>query len=187
MQLVYAEGSAGYSGIFDEYACRSGLGLGQTGGPRTVAQCPSPDVTRYTTQSRIAGNPNRRKRKATGLRICGHHRRHDADRRLLPITLEDAHCVDRRPSCRTSDCRPASPRRLGVRACRNWLSPEHPRRSRAGIALGSAVDLRSTNINTSFINAATSALWVVSSTTADHRHWGSFRQPYDDELSDECQ
>lgn len=59
MQLVYAEGAASYSGVFDEYACRSGNYLGQTGGPRTVAQCGAQpgDVTSYTTQSVIAGNP----------------------------------------------------------------------------------------------------------------------------------
>lgn len=58
MQLVYAEGAASYSGVFDEYACRSGNYLGQTGGPRTVAQCgASGDITSYTAQSVIAGNP----------------------------------------------------------------------------------------------------------------------------------
>lgn len=58
MQLVYAQGAASYSTILDEYACRSGNYLGQTGGPRTVAQCGvTGDVTSYQTQSRIAGNP----------------------------------------------------------------------------------------------------------------------------------
>lgn len=60
MQLVYAEGAASYSGIFDEYSCRSGTGLGQPAGTpgRTVSQCGTGDITRYTTQSLIAGNPN---------------------------------------------------------------------------------------------------------------------------------
>ncbi len=59
MQLVFAEGAASYSGVFDEYACRSGNYLGQVTGPRTVAQCGAQqnDVTSYTTQSVIAGNP----------------------------------------------------------------------------------------------------------------------------------
>lgn len=58
MQLVFAEGAASYSAIFDEYACRSGNYLGQTSGPRTTAQCSvSGDLTSYTTQSLIAGNP----------------------------------------------------------------------------------------------------------------------------------
>lgn len=59
MQLVYAQGAASYSTIIDEYACRSGEYLGQTTGPRTREQCEADtgDVTRYQTQSRIAGNP----------------------------------------------------------------------------------------------------------------------------------
>ncbi len=60
MQLVYAEGAASYATIFDEYSCRSGTGLGQAPGTpgRPVSQCASGDITRYTTQSLIAGNPN---------------------------------------------------------------------------------------------------------------------------------
>ncbi|WP_305804725.1 TonB-dependent receptor [Stenotrophomonas sp. YIM B06876] len=58
MQMVYAEGAASYSTVLDEYACRSGNFLGQTTGPRTIAQCnKSGDVTLYSTQSLIAGNP----------------------------------------------------------------------------------------------------------------------------------
>lgn len=61
MQLVYAEGAASYSSILDEYACRSGLGLGQPtpAVPRKVTQCNAVagDVTKYQTQTTIAGNP----------------------------------------------------------------------------------------------------------------------------------
>jgi iron complex outermembrane recepter protein len=58
MQLVFAQGAASFAGVFDQYACRSGVGLGQTTGPRTLAQCaPVTDITRYTTQTVIAGNP----------------------------------------------------------------------------------------------------------------------------------
>lgn len=58
MQLVYAEGAASFSGILDEYACRSGTGAGATAGPRTFQQCNvSGDPTIYQTQTRIAGNP----------------------------------------------------------------------------------------------------------------------------------
>lgn len=59
MQMVYAEGAASYSGILDEYACRSGNYLGQTSGPRTYAACNAVtgDLTKYTTQSVVAGNP----------------------------------------------------------------------------------------------------------------------------------
>lgn len=67
MQLVYAEGAASYSGIFDEYSCRSGTGLGQPTGtpPRTISQCPTGDITRYTTQSLTAGNPNLKEEEGT--------------------------------------------------------------------------------------------------------------------------
>lgn len=58
MQLVYAEGAASFSGILDEYACRSGTGAGATAGPRTFQQCNvTGDPTIYQTQTRIAGNP----------------------------------------------------------------------------------------------------------------------------------
>lgn len=59
MQMVYAEGAASYSSILDEYACRSGNYLGQTTGPRSYADCDAitADVTKYQTQSVIAGNP----------------------------------------------------------------------------------------------------------------------------------
>ncbi len=58
MQLVFGEGSASYSGILDEYQCRSGTGSGAAAGPRTRAKCNvSGDPTIYTTQTTVAGNP----------------------------------------------------------------------------------------------------------------------------------
>ena len=58
MQLVYAEGAASFSGILDEYACRSGTGVAEGRGPRTRAACNvAGDPTLYTTQTTIAGNP----------------------------------------------------------------------------------------------------------------------------------
>jgi iron complex outermembrane receptor protein len=60
MQLVYAQGAASYSTILDEYSCRSGTGLGQEPGTpgRTRAQCNTTnDITIYSGQSLIAGNP----------------------------------------------------------------------------------------------------------------------------------
>ncbi len=58
MQLVFAEGAASFSGILDQYACRSGTGVGEALGPRTVAACNrAGDPTIYTTQTTIAGNP----------------------------------------------------------------------------------------------------------------------------------
>lgn len=58
MQLVFAEGAASFSGIFDEYLCRAGLGPTAALGPRTLAQCaPTTDPSKYTAQTTIAGNP----------------------------------------------------------------------------------------------------------------------------------
>lgn len=60
MQLVFAEGAASFSTILDEYACRSGVGVGQNSPatPRTRAQCnTSGDPTIYQTQTTVAGNP----------------------------------------------------------------------------------------------------------------------------------
>lgn len=58
MQLVFAEGSASFSGVTDYYSCRSGTGPGSPT-PRTIAQCAAVvnDPTRYTAQTLIAGNP----------------------------------------------------------------------------------------------------------------------------------
>ncbi|MCX7041835.1 MAG: TonB-dependent receptor [Gammaproteobacteria bacterium] len=60
MQLVFAEGAASFSTITDEYACRSGTGVGAPTPPvpRTFAQCNvTGDRTVYQTQTLVAGNP----------------------------------------------------------------------------------------------------------------------------------
>lgn len=58
MQLVFAEGAASFAGILDQYACRSGTGVADGRGPRTIAACNlAGDPTIYTTQTTIAGNP----------------------------------------------------------------------------------------------------------------------------------
>ncbi len=58
MQLVYAEGSASFASVLDEYACRSGTGAGAAQGPRTRTQCNvTGDPTIYQAQTLIAGNP----------------------------------------------------------------------------------------------------------------------------------
>lgn len=66
MQLIYAGGAASYSGILDEYACRSGTGAGASLGKRTRSQCNvANDPTQYTTQTVIAGNPGLTEEKGT--------------------------------------------------------------------------------------------------------------------------
>jgi outer membrane receptor protein involved in Fe transport len=60
MQFIYSEGAASFSGILDEYACRSGTGIGLPTPPvpRSYTQCNvSGDRTIYTSQTLIAGNP----------------------------------------------------------------------------------------------------------------------------------
>ena len=59
MQLVFAEGAASFSGIFDQLSCRAGTGPAAALGPRTITQCANApgDPTRYTAQTLIAGNP----------------------------------------------------------------------------------------------------------------------------------
>lgn len=58
MQLIYAEGAASFSGILDDFLCRSGTGPAAALGPRTRAECNvAGDPTIYTTQTTIAGNP----------------------------------------------------------------------------------------------------------------------------------
>lgn len=61
MQLVFAQGAASYAAIIDAWACRSGMGLGQTPGTpgRTIAECAvdDADVTSYQTRTLVAGNP----------------------------------------------------------------------------------------------------------------------------------
>lgn len=59
MQLVYAQGAASFSTVFDEYSCRSGTGPGTPNGPRTSDECLADDTdpTTYQAQTQIAGNP----------------------------------------------------------------------------------------------------------------------------------
>lgn len=58
MQLVYAQGAASFSTVLDEYACRSGQGLGQAGIPRTIEDCDvTGDPTIYQARTLVAGNP----------------------------------------------------------------------------------------------------------------------------------
>ena len=58
MQMVFAEGAASFSAAVDQYACRAGVGVASTLGPRSLGVCqttPS-DPTVYTIQTAIAGN-----------------------------------------------------------------------------------------------------------------------------------
>lgn len=57
MQLVFAEGAAGFTAALDQYACRAGIGPGQALGPRTTTACNrSGDPTIYSMQNSVSGN-----------------------------------------------------------------------------------------------------------------------------------
>ncbi|MET0130453.1 MAG: TonB-dependent receptor [Stenotrophomonas chelatiphaga] len=60
IQMIYAQGAASFSTVFDEYSCRAGTGPGAAQGPRTRAQCDvsTSDPTKYSAQTLIAGNPD---------------------------------------------------------------------------------------------------------------------------------
>ena len=60
LHYVFAEQSGSFAAILDEYACRSGQGLGQTTGPRTYTQCnaASTDRTKYNAFGIRQGNPD---------------------------------------------------------------------------------------------------------------------------------
>lgn len=59
MHYVFAEQSGSFASILDEYACRSGNGLGLTTGPRTYSQCNAAtnDRTKYSSFGIREGNP----------------------------------------------------------------------------------------------------------------------------------
>lgn len=64
MQLVFAQGAASFSGIVDEFACRSGTLSGASLGPRDYEDCAvTGDPTAYAAQTSISGNPNLREER----------------------------------------------------------------------------------------------------------------------------
>jgi outer membrane receptor protein involved in Fe transport len=68
MQMVFAEGSGSFSAAVDQYACRAGVGVGETLGPRTLGQCNvGGDPTVYTIQTAVAGNTLLEEEKGTSM------------------------------------------------------------------------------------------------------------------------
>ena len=65
MQLVFAQGAASYSRVFDEYACRGGVGVASGHGQRTPNACVSAlnDPTLYFGQTSVSGNPKLREER----------------------------------------------------------------------------------------------------------------------------
>lgn len=188
MQLVYAEGAASFATILDEYACRSGTGLGQPAGtaPRTRAQCNvSGDVTLYQAQTRIAGNPLLKEEEGTS---WGAGFVWDiVDNMSLSvdyyrIKLEDAasaltstYILQNEANCRLGTYPDGSPfpNAASSAFCQN-LTSLVTRQS----APGTNLDGRIQDINSAYINTAlvdTSGIDASFKYTLDTDRWGDFR------------
>ncbi len=161
MQLVFAEGAASYSSILDVYACRSGDGLGQTAGPRNTAECNTTpaDVTKYQTQSTIAGNPSLKEEEGTSF-SAGFVWDIADDMSLSVdwwrIKLEDAatqldssYLLETEAACRLGSYEQAGRPAPSQAVCDNVLSL-----ITRNSAPGTTLDGRIERINTAYINAA---------------------------------
>lgn len=163
MQLVFAEGAASFSGILDEYACRSGVGIGLTTGPRTREVCNrTGDPTIYTAQTRLAGNPLLKEeegRSYTGGFVYDITDSMSVSVDYYRIKLEDAAAalssttiLEAEANCRLGVRRDGSPfpNSIDSTFCQNVLSlitrlPPNP---------GTALDQRIERISSAYINSA---------------------------------
>lgn len=183
MQLVFAEGAASFSGILDQYACRSGTGVGETGGPRTITQCNvAGDPTIYTTQTTIAGNPLLEEEKGTswgygfvwdiveGMSVSADYYRIRLEDQALQLSA--AFLLSNEANCRLGtypDGRPFE-NAPGSSFCQNIFGLVT---RQGGVPTGTI-----TRINSAYINAALTDTSGVD-TTFDYRwrtdNFGSFR------------
>lgn len=178
MQLVFAQGAASFSGVTDEYACRSGIGLGQPtpAVTRTNAQCLAVvnDLTRYTTQSVIAGNPLLEEEKSRSLTagfvwdiIEGMSVNVDYYRiklRDASTALSAATILRNEANCRlgVTETGAPFPSALSSPFCQNVLSLVTRQ-----VAPGTALDGQISRINTAYIN---SALNDISGIDANYKY-----------------
>ena len=161
-QMIYSEGAAGYNTLIDEYACRSGEGLGQTGGPRTVAQCNvSNDPTIYSVRSLRDGNPALKEEEGESwgigfvwdvvdnLSLTVDY--YDIKLEDRAISLSAATILQQEADCRLGVKRDGSPAdyALGSAFCQAVIASvsRNP-------APGSTLDQRITEVNSTYINAA---------------------------------
>ena len=163
MQLVFAEGAASFSTVLDEYACRSGIGLGLTTGVRTRAQCNvSGDPTLYSAQTRVAGNPLLEEEKGESFTAgfvyditdqmsfsIDYYRIKLEDQALQ---LSNATILLNEANCRLGVNRDGTPfaNALDSTFCQNVLALI----TRLPPAPGTALDQRVSAINSAYINAA---------------------------------
>ena len=197
-QMIYSEGAAGYNTLIDEYACRSGQGLGQTGGPRTITQCNvANDPTRYSVRSLRDGNPGLKEEegKSWGIGMVWDI----IDNLSLTVDYYDIMLEDRAVSltastilqqeadCRLGVKRDGSPSDYAIDSafCQSVIASvtRNP-------APGSTLDQRITEVNSTYINAAYQRVTGTDATLRyrwDTDSWGSFRTElgWTIEMSDE--
>lgn len=186
MQLVFAEGAASFSTILDEYACRSGQGLGLTTGPRTREACNrTGDPTLYTAQTRVAGNPLLKEEEGesyTGGFVYDINEQMSVSIDYYRIKLEDAATqlsnatiLEAEANCRLGVRRDGSPFPNSIDSpfCQNVLSlitrlPANP---------GTALDQRLDRINSAYINSAlvdTDGIDATYKYRFETDRWGTF-------------
>lgn len=186
MQLVFAEGAASFSTVLDEYACRSGQGIGLTTGPRTREACNrSGDPTLYSAQTRVAGNPLLKEEEGksfTGGFVWDFAESQSITVDYWRIKLEDAATqlsnatiLENEANCRLGVRRDGTPFPNAIDSpfCQNVLSliqrlPPSP---------GTALDQRVNSINSAYINSAlvdTSGIDATYRYRLDTNDWGTF-------------
>lgn len=163
MQLVYAEGAASFSTVLDEYACRSGQGLGLTTGPRTRTQCNvANDPTLYQARTLIAGNPLLKEEEGESFGAgfvwdIIDNMSMSVDYYRIKLTdqatqLSNSYLLENEANCRLGVYRDGSafPHALGSAFCQNVISLI----TRQTGEPGSSTDGRLDRINSAYINAA---------------------------------
>ncbi|PJK01433.1 TonB-dependent receptor [Lysobacteraceae bacterium NML75-0749] len=160
MQLVYAQGAAAYQGILDEYACRSGTGVGKKDGPRTRAECnKTGDRTLYQAQALVAGNAKLKEEEGKsftvgfvwditdGMSLTADYYRIKLEDRATQLSLD--YILRAEAACRLGSWSDSNPQPLTPEFCGNITSFVN-RMS----APGTDLDGRVERINTAYINAA---------------------------------
>ena len=186
MQLVFAEGAASFSTILDEYACRSGDGLGLTTGPRDRPACNrSGDPTLYQAQTRVAGNPLLKEEEGesfTGGFVWDFAENQSISIDYYRIKLEDAatqlsstYILQNEANCRLGVYPDGSPFPNSVDSpfCQNIISLV----TRLPPAPGTALDRRINSLNSAYINAAlvdTSGIDATYKFSYETDNWGRF-------------
>lgn len=161
-QMIMSEGAVGYQTLIDEYACRSGQGLGQTGGPRTIQQCNvANDPTIYSVRQLRDGNPGLKEEEGESwglgmvwdivdnLSLTVDY--YDIKLEDRAISLSAALLLQQEADCRLGVKRDGSPADYDINSafCQSVLSTitRNP-------APGTTLDQRVSEVNSTYINAA---------------------------------